>query len=291
MRDLTIPPVVMTLAGNDPTGGAGIAADIAALLSLGCHPAPVITSLTVQDTHNVHALLPVEADVLLAQAQAVLADMPVAAIKIGVIGSVDNVVALHTLLHAHPHLPVVLDPVLAAGGGAEFADAELIAAIQTLLLPQTTVLTPNSVEARRLAPEADTLEACAMALLARGCRYVLLTGGHESESSTEIVNRLYGNHRLFETHHWPRLPHVYHGSGCTLAAAIAGLIAQGQSADSPLDEAIPAIVYHAQDYAWRSLQAGYQASDGQWLPHRLYRTAAHEVNHEQTALSGPVRYH
>jgi len=290
LSDPVSPPVVMTLAGNDPTGGAGIAADIETLISLGCHPAPVITALTVQDTRNVRALLPVEADLVLAQARTVLADMPVAAIKIGVIGSADNAVALHTLLNACPHIPVILDPVLAAGGGTELASAELIAAIQTLLLPLTTVLTPNSLEARRLAPEADTLEACAMALLARGCRYVLITGGHETEPFTEVVNRLYGNNRLLETHRWPRLPHSYHGSGCTLAAAIAGLLAQSHEL-SPLDESIFSIVYRAQDYAWRSLQAGYRAGGGQWLPHRLYWTAAHEVNHEQTALSGPVRYH
>lgn len=284
------PPVVMTLAGNDPTGGAGIAADIETLVSLGCHPAPVITALTVQDTHNVHALFPADPDQVLAQARAVLADMSVAAIKIGVIGSADNAVALRAFLNTCPHIPVILDPVLAAGGGTELADAELIEAIQTRLLPMTTILTPNSIEARRLAPEADTLEACAMALLARGCRYVLITGGHEAESSTEVRNRLYSNNRLLETYSWPRLPEQYHGSGCTLAAAVAGLLAQGHQ-ESTSEEAILSIVYRAQDYAWRSLQAGYRAGGGQWLPHRLYWTAADEVNRERTALPGPVRYH
>ncbi|MDQ5910539.1 MAG: Hydroxymethylpyrimidine/phosphomethylpyrimidine kinase [Pseudomonadota bacterium] len=268
------PPVVMTLAGNDPTGGAGIAADIETLISLGCHPAPVITALTVQDTHNVHTLLPVDPDLVLAQARTVLADMPVAAIKIGVMGDADNVIALQTLLKAYPRLPVILDPVLAAGGGTELANAELIEAIQTRLLPLTTVLTPNSLEARRLAPEADTLEACAMALLARGCRYVLITGGHEAESSAEVVNRLYGNNRLLETRPWPRLPNEYHGSGCTLAAAIAALTAQISPA-SLLEDAILSIVYRAQDYTWRSLQAGYSAGGGQWLPHRLHWAATH----------------
>ncbi len=268
------PPVVMTLAGNDPTGGAGIAADIETLISLGCHPAPVITALTVQDTHNVNALLPVDPDQVLAQARAVLADMPVAAIKIGIIGDADNVIALQTLLKAYPHLPVILDPVLTAGGGTELANAELIEAIQTRLLPLTTVLTPNSLEARRLAPEADTLEACAMALLARGCHYVLITGGHEAPSSPEVVNRLYGNNRLLETQHWPRLPNEYHGSGCTLAAAIAALTAQITPA-SLLEDAILSIVYRAQNYTWRSLQAGYPAGGGQWLPHRLHWAATH----------------
>ena len=260
----------MTLAGNDPSGGAGIAADIETLVSLGCHPTPVITALTVQDTRNVQASWPVAAEELLAQAQAVLKDLPVAAFKIGMIGNTDNAFALHTLLNVHPNIPVVLDPVLSAGGGTELANAALIEAMQTLLLPLTTVLTPNSIEARRLAPEADTLEACAMALLARGCRYVLITGGHEIESSAEVINRLYGNNRLLETYHWPRLPGDYHGSGCTLAAAIAALLAQSHE-PIPKD-AIPALIHRAQDYTWQSLQAGYRAGSGQQIPNRLYWT-------------------
>ena len=256
----------MTLAGNDPSGGAGIAADIETLVSLGCHPAPVITALTVQNTHNVKALLPVGPGQVLAQARAVLEDMPVAAFKIGVIGSADNAAALHALLIAYPDIPVVLDPVLAAGGGTELASAALIEAIQTLLLPLTTVLTPNGVEARRLAPEADTLEACAVALLERGCRYVLITGGHEP--GTEVINTLYGNHRRLESWRWPRLPHEYHGSGCTLAAAIAALLAQGRVPDA--EESIPSILYHAQHYTWQALRAGYQAGGGQQLPNRLF---------------------
>ncbi|MBS1221332.1 MAG: Phosphomethylpyrimidine kinase [Proteobacteria bacterium] len=268
MTDPSRPPVVMTLAGNDPSGGAGIAADIETLISLGCHPAPVITALTVQDTHNVQALLPVDPDRVYAQGQVVLEDMPVAAFKVGVIGSADNAAALHRLFAAWPNIPVILDPVLAAGGGTELASTALIEALQTLLLPLTTVLTPNSVEARRLAPEADTLEACAMALLARGCRYVLITGGHESEPPTEVINTLYGNNRLLETWRWPRLPHEYHGSGCTLASAIAALLAQGHH--PYLEESICSAIHGAQQYAWRALQAGYRAGGGQWLPNRLF---------------------
>lgn len=272
------PPVVMILAGNDPTGGAGIAADIETLVSLGCHPAPVVTALTVQDTHNVHALWPVDPDLVLAQARAVLADLPVAVIKIGVIGSADNAAALHELLIAHPDLPVVLDPVLAAGGGTALANSSLIEAIRDLLLPRTTVLTPNSLEARRLAPEADTLEACGMALLARGCRQVLLTGGHES--TAEVINTLYGNNRRLESWRWPRLPGEHHGSGCTLSAAIAALLAQIHYLDS--EPALLSAIYQAQQYTWRSLQAGYRVGRGQLIPNRLFwaETAADRDHHE-----------
>lgn len=258
-------PVVLACSGNDPSGGAGICADITTISSLGCHPAPVITALTVQDTHNVRALLPVESKQLLDQATAILEDMTVAVFKIGVIGSVENAVALHRLLRAHPTVPVVLDPVLAAGGGTELASATLLDAIRTLLLPLITILTPNSVEARRLAPEGDSLNACAMALLERGCQYVLITGGHEPTET--ITNSLYGNHRLLESFHWPRLPNSYHGSGCTLAAAIAALLAQGYTSHS--GPPISAIV-RAQDYTWRTLEAAYRVGGGQWIPNRLF---------------------
>ena len=257
----------MILAGNDPSGGAGLAADITTIASLGCHPAPVVTALTVQDTHNIHMLLPVKPDYVLAQARTVLEDMPVAAIKIGLIGSIENIAALHTLLTAYPDIPVVLDPILAAGGGAELASPQLLDDLRALLLPLVTVLTPNSVEARRLAPEADTLEACAMALLGCGCRSVLITGGHEP--GAEVVNTFYGNNRLLERHRWPRLSGCHHGSGCTLATAIAALLAQGQSLEF---EALNSIVHRAQDYAWHALQASYQAGSGQLLPDRLFWT-------------------
>ncbi|QQS55770.1 MAG: hydroxymethylpyrimidine/phosphomethylpyrimidine kinase [Candidatus Competibacteraceae bacterium] len=260
----------MTLAGNDPSGGAGLAADITAIASLGCHPAPIVTALTVQDTHNVHALLPVEPDQVLAQARAVLEDMPVAAIKIGLIGSVENAGALHALLAAYPGIPVVLDPILTAGGGTELANLKLLNAVRTLLLPLVTVLTPNSVEARRLAPEADTLEACAMALLGHGSRYVLITGGHEPTG--EVINSCYGNNRLLESYRWPRLPGHHHGSGCTLAAAIAALLAQGRELEWA---ALSSVVRRAQDYTWHALQASYRVGGGQLLPNRLFWASTH----------------
>jgi hydroxymethylpyrimidine/phosphomethylpyrimidine kinase len=150
--------------------------------------------------------------------------------------------------------------VLTAGGGAALADDELLDALQTLLLPITTVLTPNSQEARRLAPEADTLEACAMAILERNCEFVLITGTHES--SPQVINTLYGNHRVLESCAWERLPGSYHGSGCTLAAAIAGLLAQGKE---PLSA-----IRRAQKYTWQTLRAGYRTGMGQQLPNRLF---------------------
>ena len=260
-------PVVMTLAGNDPSGGAGIQADIEAIASMGCHAVPVITSITVQDTSNVKEVVPLSPGLIAAQARAVLEDIPVKAIKIGLLGSVEIAETIHTLLIDYSSIPVILDPVLAAGGGAKLAGRELIEVLNTLLLPMTTVLTPNSMEARELAPEADNLDACAMALLAQGCECVLITGTHEQ--SSEVINRLYGNNRRLESFTWARLPGSYHGSGCTLASAIAGLIAQGQAPQ--------AATYKAQEYTWKTLQAGYRIGMGQYIPNRFFWAGKNEI--------------
>jgi hydroxymethylpyrimidine/phosphomethylpyrimidine kinase len=253
-------PVVMCFSGLDSTGGAGLQADIEAIASMGCHAAPVVTALTVQDTQRVIDYTPVDATVLIAQARAVLEDMPIAAIKIGMLGDVRLIEVLHTLLTDYPDIPVVLDPVLAGGGGGSLSTPEIINAISQLLLPQVTVLTPNSIEARKLAPEGDTVEACGQELLDKGCEFVLLTGTHEEAEHVE--NRLFGNRRLLETFTWERLPHSYHGSGCTLAAAIAGLLAQGLEPFTAIHE--------AQEYTWEALRHGYRVGMGQLLPNRLF---------------------
>lgn len=253
-------PAVMAISGNDPTGGAGIQADIETLASMGCHAAPVITSLTIQDTQDIQGYVPIDASLLVQQARAVLEDMPINAFKIGMLGSVDVIEAVHTILTDYADIPVVLDPVLVTGGGSEVADEEMIDAIASLLLPQTTILTPNSVEARILAHEADSLEACAQELLELGCEYVLITGTHEATAN--VTNTLYANRRQLESFTWERLPESYHGSGCTLAAAIAGLLAQGMEPFTAIHE--------AQEYTWESLRAGYRLGMGQHLPNRLF---------------------
>ncbi|TPW18171.1 MAG: hydroxymethylpyrimidine/phosphomethylpyrimidine kinase [Halothiobacillaceae bacterium] len=253
-------PVVMTFSGHDATGGAGIQADIETLVSMGCHATPVITALTVQDTQRVTAFYPVDSTTLISQARAVLEDMPIAAFKIGMVGSIANIEAIHTILSDYPHIPVVLDPVLHSGGGDPLSREDLRNAMTRLLLPLTTVLTPNSLEARALASEADNLEACGQELLDYGCEFVLITGTHENTARVE--NILLGNHRLLETFTWERLPCSYHGSGCTLAAAIAGLLSQGLEPFTAIHE--------AQEYTWEALNHGYRIGMGQYIPNRLF---------------------
>jgi hydroxymethylpyrimidine/phosphomethylpyrimidine kinase len=250
----------MTFSGHDPAGGAGCQADIETLASQGCHATPVITALTVQDTRDVIDFTAVASSQVVSQARAVLEDMPVAAFKIGMLGSAENARAIHNILQDYPQVPLVLDPVLASGQGTRLVDPQLLDTLKTLLLPRTTVLTPNSMEARALAPEADTLDACAIALLDRGAEFVLITGTHEH--TPNVINSLYQGHELLEAFTWERLPNSYHGSGCTLSACIAGMLAHGMDPFQAVNE--------AQDYTWQTLSQGFRPGKGQYLPDRLF---------------------
>lgn len=250
----------MVFAGLDPTGGAGLAADIEAIASMGCHTAPLVTAITVQDTGNVFRFETIDSLLIVEQARTLLADMSVDAIKLGMLGSIENIEVLHTLLVDFPDIPVIYDPVFRAGGGGALADSDMVEAVRSLLLPQTTILTPNSEEARLLAPGADSLDACAQELESAGCEYVLITGSHEN--TPEVENTLYGNFRRLDSWTWERLPDSYHGSGCTLSAAIAGLLAQGLEPFTAIHE--------AQEYTWESLKQGYHLGAHQCLPNRLF---------------------
>lgn len=255
-------PVVLLFGGTDPSGGAGLQADIQTVVSLGGHPASVVTAVTAQDTTDVKQFTVIEPELVIAQARAILEDMPVAACKTGMLGDTATVSAIAGILDDYPDLPLVVDPVLATNAGAPLTDEALEEALRVLLLPRATVVTPNSIEARLLAPAADNLDACAQELLATGCGHVLITGTHEQ--TAQVVNRLYGGARLLESYTWERLPHDYHGSGCTLAAAVATGIAHG------LDPV--AAVAAAQSYTWHTLKHGYRPGMGQYLPDRFYRT-------------------
>ncbi|MFK5913964.1 MAG: hydroxymethylpyrimidine/phosphomethylpyrimidine kinase [Woeseiaceae bacterium] len=260
MNSKKLNPTVLCLSGFDPTGGAGIQADIESIASMGAHAVSVITALTVQDTHNVKSFTSVDPQQFLDQANTLLNDVSINAIKIGMTGSLSIIESISTLLKQFPELPVIYDPVLAAGGGKNLANVELYAAIQDNILPYTTILTPNSLEARLLTFEED-LKDSGLKLMQLGCENVLITGTHEN--SEHVDNLWFTEGRYKETFSWDRLPHEYHGSGCTLASAIAALVAQGLDAFNSINE--------AQDYSWNALQHAFKISaDGQRIPHRFY---------------------
>lgn len=259
------PPIVLVFAASDPTSGAGVQADLMALTSLGCHPLTALTAITVQDTLGVESVHPVAAELLERQARLLLEDMQVAAFKIGVLGSVENVLTVAEIVSDYPDIPLIFDPVLASGRGDELSGEHIISAMREMLLPQTTLLTPNAPEARRLAEsdedeEEPSIEVCARRLIEMGAQYVLITGTHEN--TPEVVNTLYGPAGIIRSDRWERLPGSYHGSGCTLASAIAGCVAGGAGIEDAVRD--------AQDYTWQTLANGFRPGMGQFIPDRFF---------------------
>lgn len=255
---MTRRPTVLCLSGHDPGGGAGVQADIETALSLGGHAATLITAHTVQDTRDVRRVVAADLALLREQAETLLADMEVGAIKVGLLGAPEQA-AFIAGLAGRIGRPLVLDPVLRAGGGTDLASGALIAAIRELL-PHVQVLTPNAAEARRLAGTGD-LAACGAALLAAGARHVLITGGDETEGSGDaVINRWYRHDGAPRAFTWPRLPGPFHGAGCTLATAIATLLARGLP--------VAAALADAQAYVHGALERGFAPGRGRPVPGR-----------------------
>lgn len=263
-----MPPTVMTFAATDPSSGAGLQADILTLASIGCHPLSVVTAVTVQDTLGVDNVMVFDADWVNDQARTILEDMQISAFKLGMLGSVENIAVIAEIMADYPDTPLLIDPVLASGRGDELANEEMQAAMIDLLLPQATLITPNSLEARRLAFHDDdsdeaenaSLQEVADRLLAMGSEYVLITGTHER--TVDVINTLYGERGIVKTFKCERLPGSYHGSGCTLTSAIAACVAHGLTIEEAIAE--------AQDYTWQSLKHAFRPGMGQFIPDRLF---------------------
>lgn len=271
MSEATRRPVVLCVGGHDPSGGAGIMADAEAVQAAGAFPVTVVSALTKQDSCGLTTLYPRPADQVDAQCRALIEDSEPRALKIGLVGNSRTMRVLSRLIDEHPDLPVILDPVLASSAGQSVIDAAALNQLKTHLMGRCTLMTPNLPEAQTLA-QAATGADCAARLLAAGARWVLITGTHDR--TPEVINRLYARTRLKPEAggtldddgslcwRWPRLPGEYHGSGCTLASAIAARIALGQ----PLIEAIAA----AQDYTWHSLAQALRTGRCQLTPNRLF---------------------
>jgi len=250
-------PSILCIGGHDPTGGAGIQADIETVTALGGRALTLITTLTAQDTHNIASIQAVPAAFFGEQLDRLLADIRPDAIKIGLLGSAQLIPAIHDLLQDF-HGPVVLDPVLAAGGGFDLDSNKLVEALVGRLLPLTSLLTPNRAEARRLTGNEDAGQA-ARALLQAGSSAVLMTGADEARGE-QVINRLFSKGGQIRSFEWPLLPHVYHGSGCTLASACATRLALGDDLASAVE--------HAQRFTWDALKLARRPGGGQWLPER-----------------------
>lgn len=252
-------PCVLVFSGLDPSGGAGISADIGAISALGAHALPVITALTVQDNDRVFGVHPVASSLLQHQAQVLADKIAIAAVKIGIVGNRANADAIAAIIgqlrQRQPDLPVVLDPVLASGHGDALTKEDAVQAIAPLL-PLATLILPNLPEADALCGHGQP-ELQAQQLMARGCRHVLIKGGHGSGES--VINRWFGEN-VSRQWVWQRLDGQFHGSGCTLASAVAALLAQGHAMEDALDA--------AQHYCQQTLASSFAIAPGQRIPQR-----------------------
>ena len=251
-------PIVLCFSGLDPTGGAGIQADIESIGKHGCHVAPIITANTIQDTHNVKSFEPVNPELILKQARTILKDMPVKAIKIGMIGSGATAEAIYTLIRQHQDIPVIYDPVLFAGGGSSLAKKNLIDAVNTLIIPNTHILTPNIIEALHLTSPKLSPENAAQHLNNMGAEYILITGTHAK--IPDVIHKLYHKMKCIKTYKYKRLNNEYHGSGCTLAASLAALVAQEIEPINACQNAL--------DFTFKSLLKAQALGKGQLIPDR-----------------------
>ena len=253
------PPVVLVLAGLDPCGGAGLAADLQTFNALNCHAAPVATALTVQDTLNARRVDTLPTDLLLEQAHAVIRDTMPAAIKIGLCADVGTIQALAHIIDLardrKPGIAVVLDPVLSAGGGMALTPPAVPAALSETLARRADLITPNAAEAQALGGVAH--------LLALGAKAILLTRGDDPQPV--IRNSLHQTGQPARHFDWPRVAGQFRGTGCTLASACAAGLAHGLTLTDACQQ--------AQQFVAHSVAKAYTIGRGQAIPHR-YRTWA-----------------
>lgn len=244
-------PIALTIAGSDSSGGAGIQADLKTVSALGVYGASVLTALTAQNTRGVDDVLAVPPAFVKAQLESVLSDLTVGATKTGMLANADVIRAVAEALVENPGIPLVCDPVMVATSGDVLLEPDAIGALKERLIPRALVLTPNVPEAARLleraeARDLDEMASQAEALRALGCSAVLLKGGHGSGATAVDLLALDGGIVQLEA---PRIQTSNtHGTGCTLSAAIAALLAAGE----PLEQA----VRRAKTYVWRALEAG-----------------------------------
>ena len=223
-------PVVLCFSGLDPSGGAGLQADIEAIGQAGAHAAIACTAITVQSSQQVFGFDACAAELVKAQATTVLADLPVSVIKSGMLGTTDNI-AMLTQLFADAIIqagtPFVLDPVLVANSGGSLGDEQTLVAAFRKLLPYATLITPNTHELRALSGEQD-LHIGAQKLCAQGTHAVLVKTSHDFETG-DIEQYLYIKGEMVHKSVLPRLDGEFHGSGCSLASFIAGRLAKGDA--------------------------------------------------------------
>ncbi len=260
-----IPPCVLTVAGSDSGGGAGIQADLKTFMMQGCYGLSVITALTAQNTTAVTAIEAPTPGFVTAQLEAVLSDFPVRAVKTGMLFSAPVIEAVADRL-AGAKVPLVVDPVCVSQSGARLLEADAVASLRERIIPLATLVTPNLPEARELAGievrDADTAGLAARRILDMGAGAVLLKGGHGAASADAVTDLLFfRDGRLVEIVRPRVATKNTHGTGCTLSAAVAANLALGHGLETA--------VGRARDYLHLCLRAAYDLGAGNGPPHHL----------------------
>ncbi|MEU9862275.1 bifunctional hydroxymethylpyrimidine kinase/phosphomethylpyrimidine kinase [Streptomyces sp. NPDC047971] len=249
------PPLVLTVAGSDSGGGAGIQADLKTMLALGVHGMSVLTAVTAQNSLGVRGAWELPEDAVRAQYRAVVDDIGVQAVKTGMLSSAALVETVAELLAGTPDVPVVVDPVGVSKHGDPLLAASALDSVRAKLLPVATVATPNLDEVAQLTGfvverEADLREAAA-AILAYGPRWALIKGGHLEGDAVDLLTDGTEEHWLRAPRHDNR--HT-HGTGCTLASAVASGLAKGLT--------VPEAVREAKEYVTGAIAAGFALGTG-----------------------------
>lgn len=254
-------PVVLCFSGHCPTGGAGILADSEAIHAAGCHAISIITTLTQQDTHNLYHLKPVSNTFIKQQVKILLKDISISAVKIGLLADPLLVKWLGQFIQKLS-VPIVLDPILWAGGGTKLNNKILINSICKYIIPFVTLVTPNQRELFALVSNTRSITKAANSLHQMGGKAVLVTGTDANKATQNIQHFLYEKDKKHRIYISQRLPLTYHGSGCTLSASIASHLACGNSLENAIQK--------AQRYTFKTLKNSFSIGSGQQIPNRTF---------------------
>ncbi|QAU33541.1 hydroxymethylpyrimidine/phosphomethylpyrimidine kinase [Janthinobacterium sp. 17J80-10] len=261
-------PLILSFNVNDPVGAVGLQADLASFAAMGCHGLSVVTALLIGDTTRIEDSQVIDVDCVADQARVVLEDMPVAAFKVGTVGSIENVSAIAEIVADYPDIPLILDPFLSALPDRSEDSEDLLVAIRELLIPQTTVLVVSAVELGRLAETwrepttDDSLTVDALRIIDLGCEYLFVTG--TPTDVHDVANTLFSDSGVVRQDNWQRISGSFSGAGTTLSATIAALLANGLE--------VPEAIFEAQEFTVAALTNAHRLGMGKLVPDRYFWT-------------------
>jgi len=274
-------PLILTFGATDPVGAIGIQADLASFAAMGCHGLSVITSILIGDTARIEDVQLVDADWVADQARVLLEDMPVAAFKVGAVGSIEAVSVIAEIVSDYPDIPLILDPFVSAMPDQGLESEDLLIAMRELLIPQTTILVVSAVELGRFAETwreqstEDMLSVDAIKVIEMGCEYLFVTGTPCDVG--DVANTLFNESGVVRHDNWQRVSGTFAGAGATLSATITALLANG------LD--VPEAVLEAQEFTIAAIAHAQRLGMGKLVLDRYFWARESEPSESTEAES------